>query len=219
MSITQNNTAIDSESKWWKLALGLSYFTILYNIAEGILSVIYGWDDEFLTLFGFGIDSFIETISGIGILVMVYRIRKAPVSDRYAFEKMALYTTGVSFFILALGLVITALLRIYQGGNPDESIRGIIISSVSILIMWILLVLKKKTGKALQSEPILADANCTLICMYMSLILLASSLVYKFTHWPYLDAIGALGIAWFSFSEGKECFEKARYEKYCSCTH
>ena len=90
---------------------------------------------------------------------------------------------------------------------------GVIISSISIIVMLALIYGKRKVGRQLQSEAILADANCTLVCVYMSVILLISSGLYELTDLPYIDAAGTLGLAWFSYKEGKECFEKASSDK------
>ena len=75
---------------------------------------------------------------------------------------------------------------------------------------------KKNVGRKLDSDAVIADANCTKVCVYMSLVLLASSLIYEFTGFAYADAIGAAGLAYFSISEGKEAFEKAK-GKECEC--
>lgn len=77
---------------------------------------------------------------------------------------------------------------------------------------------KKTTGIKLHSDPIISDANCTKICVYMSLVLLVSSLIYEFTGFAYADVIGASGLIYFSISEGKEAFEKAK-GKSCCCDH
>ncbi|NSW94830.1 MAG: hypothetical protein HPY62_09020 [Bacteroidales bacterium] len=69
---------------------------------------------------------------------------------------------------------------------------------------------KKSVGKRLDSDPIIADANCTKVCVYMSVVLLISSLIYELTGFLYADAFGAAGLAYFSVSEGKEAFEKAK---------
>ena len=92
-------------------AFRLAVFTIAYNIIEGLVSVWFGAQDETLTLFGFGIDSFIEVLSGFGILVMILRIRKNPLSPRSPFERQALQVTGVAFYLLATGLGITAVIK------------------------------------------------------------------------------------------------------------
>src|SRR5690349_7730621 len=96
-------------NKYWTYALWLAWFTILYNLAEGLVSVFFGLNDEALTLFGFGVDSFIEVMSGIGILAMVLRIRQNPETARSQFERTALRVTGSSFYLLALGLGATAI--------------------------------------------------------------------------------------------------------------
>jgi len=198
-----------STNKYWQYALWLALFTIFYNFAEGLISMYFGIQDETLTLFGFGIDSFIEVISGIGILAMVLRIRQNPEAPRSKFEQTALRVTGTSFYLLAVGLGITALYNLLTAHKPATTLPGFIISLVSIAIMWMLVVSKRKVGRALASSPILADANCTMVCIYMSVVLLAASLIYQFTGFGFVDSLGALGLIYFSIKEGKEAFEKA----------
>jgi divalent metal cation (Fe/Co/Zn/Cd) transporter len=201
----------------YKSAFGLALFTIVYNIVEGIVSTYFGYEDESLALFGFGIDSFIEVISGLGIAHMVLRIKFNPNSNRDKFEKTALRITGFSFYGLVIGLVSTSIYNIWTGHKPETTFWGVIISIVSIVIMWALIIGKKKVGKQLNSDAILADAECTKVCIYMSIILLISSGIYELANLAYIDSMGTLGLAYFSFKEGKECFEKARHNKYCSC--
>lgn len=209
----------DEERKWYDLALALGVFTIVYNLAEGIISTWFGFEDETLALFGFGVDSFIEMISGIGIVYMVLRIRQHPHSNRSDFERTALKITGTSFYILVAGLVTSSLLLIYLEQKPVTTFWGVVISSISILVMLALIYGKIKTGRKLNSDAILADANCTKVCIYMSCVLLASSAIYSWTGFAYADALGTLGLAWFSYKEGKECFEKAANNKHCGCEH
>lgn len=203
---TQNRT---TTKKLWQYALWLAVFTIVYNLAEGLFSVYFGAQDETLTLFGFGIDSFIEVLSGMGILAMILRIRQNPDAPRSQFERTALRITGVSFYLLAVGLAVTAVYNLVVGHQPETTLPGLIISLISIAMMWALVWSKRKVGRALDSAPILADANCTMVCIYMSVVLLASSLIYQFTGFGLIDSIGALGLIYFSIHEGKESFEKA----------
>ena len=154
------------KNKLYKTAFGLAVFTIVYNIAEGLISTYLGFEDESLALFGFGSDSFIEVISGLGIAHMIW---------------------------------------------------GVIISIISILVMWFLVLWKRNVGNQLNSAPILADANCTMVCVYMSIILLISSGMYELFGIPYIDSIGTLGLSYFAFKEGRECFEKAKSDKNCCC--
>ncbi len=193
----------------WQTALWLAVFTILYNLAEGLISIFFGISDEALTLFGFGVDSFIEVMSGIGIFAMVLRIRQNPDTSRSQFERTALRVTGASFYLLMAGLAVTAIYNIIMGHKPATTLPGLIISIISIAVMWALVMAKRKVGRTLNSAPILADANCTLVCIYMSVVLLVSSLVYQFTGFGFVDSLGAIGLIYFSYSEGKEAFEKA----------
>jgi divalent metal cation (Fe/Co/Zn/Cd) transporter len=187
----------------------LSFFTIFYNVIEGIVSIILGYEDETLTLFGFGVDSFIEVMSGIGIAIMILRIRQNPESPKSTFEIRALKITGTGFYLLSAGLLTGIILNLINHHKPTTTLWGVIISLVSIVVMVWLMTAKKKIGRQLNSEPIIADSNCTRICVYMSLVLLVSSLVYEITGFAYADTIGAAGLIYFSITEGKEAFEKA----------
>lgn len=208
------------KQKLYRFALYLSIFTIVYNIAEGILSTIMGYSDESLTLFGFGVDSFIETISGIGIAAMVVRISRNPTSSKSPFEVTALKITGWSFYGLSAGLFVSAILSIVSGKQPESTFWGVIISLVSIVSMLGLIHYKKKVGAALDSKAMIADANCNVVCVYMSLVLLGSSFLYEMFSLPYVDAAGALGLVYFSVKEGKECFAKAEsLNDACACGH
>jgi divalent metal cation (Fe/Co/Zn/Cd) transporter len=200
-------------------AYQLSLFTIFYNVAEGIVSMIMGYTDETLALLGFGVDSFIEVMSGIGIAVMIQRIKSNPESSKNEFEITALKVTGSAFYILSVGLLAGIILNIVTDHKPETTLWGIIISVVSIFVMVWLMNAKKSVGKKLNSQPIISDSNCTKVCVYMSIVLLISSAVYELTGFQYADAIGAAGLIYFSLSEGREAFEKAsrKSDDSCSC--
>jgi len=206
----------NSEQKLYKQAYWLSLFTIFYNVIEGIVSMVLGYEDEMLSLFGFGADSFIEVMSGIGIAIMIIRIKQNTESPKSNFEITALKITGTAFYLLATGLTAGIVLNIVNHKKPETTLWGVIISLISIAVMVWLMNAKKSVGRELHSEPIIADANCTKICVYMSLVLLVSSLLYELTGFAYADAIGALGLTYFSISEGREAFEKAK-GKECEC--
>ena len=209
----------DNKPQLYRLVFGFATFTIIYNLLEGVLSTYFGYEDESQTLFGFGADSFIEVVSGLGIAHMVLRIQRKPESNRDDFERTALRITGYAFYALVIGLVSTGIFSLWTGHKPEATFWGIIISIVSITVMLTLIYGKTKAGKQLNSQAILADAECTRVCIYMSIILLISSGVYELTHFAYIDTIGTFGLAYFSLKEGKECFEKAKSDKLCSCDH
>jgi divalent metal cation (Fe/Co/Zn/Cd) transporter len=205
-------------NKLLRTAFILSLITIFYNIIEGVVSIYFGSEDETLALFGFGVDSFVEVISGIGIAHMILRMKYSKVVTRDKFEKTALRITGTVFFLLTLGLITGSVLNIISGVKPETTLVGIIVSVISIFTMYWLMTAKLKAGKALNSDAIIADANCTRTCFYLSFILLGASGLYELFHISYFDILGSLGIAYFAFKEGREAFEKVRSGNLaCNC--
>lgn len=203
----------------FRIALALAQITVFYNLLEGVVSVYFGMDDETLALFGFGVDSFVEVISGIGIWHMIFRIRRNENENPDRFEKTALKITGTVFYLLTAGLLVTAGLNIFHNHHPQTTFWGIVISTISLLTMWLLIHYKVKVGKELKSDAILSDANCTKVCFYLSIVLLASSIGYALTGIGGIDSAGAVLIAWFALKEGREAFEKAEGKTCECCTH
>lgn len=202
----------------YRKAYLLSIFTIVYNVLEGIISMLAGYSDETLALFGFGVDSFIEVLSGIGIAVMIKRIQVNPESERSVFEGKALKVTGTAFYILSIGLLAGIIINLIYDHKPETTLWGVVISLISIIVMVWLMNSKKSVGMKLNSQPIISDSNCTKVCVYMSIVLLISSMIYELTGFAYADVIGAAGLIYFSYTEGREAFEKAE-GKECACDH
>ena len=130
--------SLTESDKFYKIAFGLAIFTIVYNIGEGLISTYLGFGDESLALFGFGSDSFIEVISGLGIAHMIIRIQRQPHSNRDNFERTALRITGYAFYALVITLVLTSFYNIWIGHKPITTFWGIVISTISIFVMWFL---------------------------------------------------------------------------------
>lgn len=206
------------KSNLYSTAAALALFTIVYNIIEGIVSVSFGIEDGSMSLFGFGVDSFVEVVSGIGIWHMVRRIRNSGTENLDHFEQTALRITGGGFYVLTIGLSITAAVNLYQGHKPDTAFWGIVVSMVSIAAMWLLIHYKVKVGKQLNSDAILSDAACTRACLRLSIVLLIASAGYELTHIGWIDSAGTFVIAWLCYLEGKESFGKAKAKSIaCGC--
>lgn len=203
-------------SRYLSRAYALAVATIIYNVIEGIVSVGVGAEDEAYTLLGFGLDSFVEVISGVGIWHMVRRMRAAQAVPPDQFESTALKVTGIAFYLLAAGLTVTGAYGLYKGHAPTTTLWGVIIALLSIAIMWIMIRMKIEVGRALNSDAIMADAYCARACMYFSVVLLAASAGYELTGIGGLDAIGALLIAALSFKEGREALQKSKGGS-CGC--
>lgn len=214
-SVVDERASAERSDHLYRWALVLSVATILYNVCEGVISMWFGVQDETLTLLGFGIDSFIEVVSGVGILHLVARMMTQGLERRGAFEATALRVTGTAFYILVTGLVTMAIYNAFVGHAPQISVASMLVAGASIATMWMLMAAKLRVGRRLQSAAIIADASCTKTCIYMSVILLLAALLYAWTSVPYLDSAGALGLAYFSWKEGRECFAKARDQDLC----
>jgi len=209
---------VPNKNKLYVWASTLALITIFYNLAEGLISIYFGLEDESMSLFGFGLDSFVEVVSGIGIWHMIRRVRQNGGEHLDRFEQRALRITGTAFYVLTLGLVITAIGDLVRGHKPESAFWGIVISLVSIVSMWALIRAKVAVGTKLSSQAILADAACTRACLQLSVVLLVASAGYKLTNIGGLDSIGALVIGGLCFREGKEAFEKARTGSFaCTC--
>ena len=206
---------IKSKETLLKFAIFLAMITVVYNIFEGLVAVYFGLANETLSLFGFGLDSFVEVISGVGIWHMVLRIQRNEDEYRDDFEKTALKITGVAFYLLAIGLLISSLNNLINSSRPVTTLWGIIISSISILVMWWLIHNKKKVGTKLHSDAMIADANCTRVCMQLSFVLLIASLGYEIFKIGIIDGIGTLIISGISYREGKEAFAKSLNRSDC----
>jgi divalent metal cation (Fe/Co/Zn/Cd) transporter len=209
---------VSDRDKLFVRASALALITIVYNIAEGLISIFFGLGDESMSLFGFGLDSFVEVVSGIGIWHMIRRFRQNGGEQLDRFEQRALRITGTAFYVLTLGLVITSITDLVRGHRPESTFWGIVISLISIVSMWALIRAKVSVGTKLKSQAILADAACTRVCLQLSVVLLIASAGYKLTNIGVLDSIGALVIGGLCFREGKEAFEKARTGSFsCAC--
>jgi divalent metal cation (Fe/Co/Zn/Cd) transporter len=147
------------ESKLNKRALNLSYFTIIYNIVEGVLSIFAGLMAGSTSLLGFGLDSVIESFSGT---VILWRFRKGqltPEDDLEKIEKKALKYIGFTFLILGFYVLYESASKIYTGEIPNPSFLGILIAIASIIVMPILFYMKYNTGKLLNSKSLIADSS------------------------------------------------------------
>lgn len=205
----QTDSDYSARDPLYRTAYVLALITIGYNFVEGVVSIYFGLEGETLSLFGFGLDSFVEVISGMGILHMVQRMRRHRGENHDRFERRALRITGASFYLLTAGLTFGAVADLWQGHAPETTFWGIVIAVISIITMQLLVHHKTKVGLELSSPALLADANCTKTCLYLSVVLLFASAGYELTAIGGLDSLGALGIAFWSFREGRESFEKA----------
>lgn len=196
------------DSKLHKKALFLSYFTVGYNILEGVVSILAGVIAGSIALVGFGLDSFVESLSGG---VMIWRLRqhgKLSREEEEKIEKKAVKLVGYTFFILGIYVLYESLKKLYLREIPDPSLLGIIIAILSIIVMPVLFLMKYRTGKAIGSRSLMADSKETLACLFLSVALLIGlGLNYLYRLWQ-ADPIVGLVIVVFLFKEGYETLKE-----------
>ena len=157
-------------------ALFLSYFTIIYNSAEGSLSIMAGIWAGSVSLIGFGLDSVVESLSAA---IMVWRFREN-LLDSFEEEKremQALKYVGYTFLILGAYVLYESFSKLYNAEIPEPSLLGIIIALASIIVMPLLFYFKYNTGRDLGSKSLIADSKETLSCFFLSVALLTGLLL------------------------------------------
>jgi divalent metal cation (Fe/Co/Zn/Cd) transporter len=183
-------------------ALVLSYVTVIYNVLEGIVSIAFALLAGSTAVLGFGIDSFVESLSGS---VMIWRFWRTGDDSR---EQVAIRLVGISLIVLAAYVAYEAATALYQSEPPERSIVGVIIAIASLLTMPVLYWLKRRTATAMGSRSLATDAKQTLACALLSVaLLIGTSLHYAAGIWQ-ADPLAGLMIAAYLVREGYEAWRE-----------
>lgn len=192
-------------------ALVLSFFTVGYNIVEGVVAIIAALTAGSTALLGFGLDSFVESLSGS---VMIWRFWKhgpnANADEVAEREKKATRFVAYTFFILGAYVTFDASKALYVREKPDTSILGLAIAIASLIVMPVLFIMKFRLGKSIKSPSLVADSKETLACVVLSVALLIGlGAQYLWDHLWWVDSVAALVIASLIVREGWETLEDA----------
>jgi divalent metal cation (Fe/Co/Zn/Cd) transporter len=187
--------------------LRLEYLTVGWNIIEGVVSVAAAVAAGSVALFGFGIDSFVETTSG---LILIWRLR----AERFAgdpetiarIDRRAHRLVGLSLFLLAAYVAFDAVKALAARERPEPTTAGVVITSLSLVVMWWLARAKRRTARGLGSRALEADSFQTSACFWLSLITLAGIALNATLGWWWADPVAALGMTWFLVAEGREAW-------------
>ncbi|HEY1270236.1 MAG TPA: cation transporter [Candidatus Binatia bacterium] len=193
-----------------KKALLAEYFTVGWNVIEGVVAIASGIAAGSIALIGFGLDSYIEVASGS---VLIWRLRKHGFGDEAgeeAAEKKAILFVGATFLLLAAYVFYESARKLYFQEHPEESLIGIILAAVSLVVMPLLALYKKKLAAEIDSRALRADALETLACSYLSLTLLVGLVANALFGWWWADPIAALAMIYFLIREGLEAIEEGR---------
>ena len=204
-----------------KLVLWLSYFTIGYNLLEGIISIGFGVSEDSFALAGFGGDSLIEVASA---MIVLWRCRQDfNLGSGLSLQRERIATRGIGILFIVLSILtgLTAAFQLYTKSHPATTLPGIVISLVSLSFMFFLWKNKAALGRELNSATVMKDAACSLACIKLSFILLLGSVVYfYFPQLWWVDAVSCLALSWFIFAEGKGTVQSSMSENFtggCGC--
>lgn len=188
----------------------LSWFTVGYNAVEGVASVLAGGAAGSVALVGFGLDSFVESLSG---MVMIWRFRdESPHGERR--ERRAIRLVGWTFLVLGACVLLDSARKLWIGEKPEGTTLGIVITVISLMVMPALYVAKRRVARGLGSRSLAADARQTLACMGMSVGVLLGLLLNQVAGFWQADPLVGIVIALLLFREGREALTKGTV---CAC--
>lgn len=188
-------------------ALRLEYLTVGWNIVEGVVSIAAAVVAGSVVLVGFGVDSFVESASG-GVLVWRL-LAERTADDHEAIERLdrrAHKLVAATLVALAAYIAIDASYALWQGEQPQPSLVGIVVTTVSIGVMGWLARAKRRVAAALGSRALEADAFQTTACFWLSLITLTGVGLNAVLGWAWADPVAALGMTYFLVREGREAW-------------
>jgi divalent metal cation (Fe/Co/Zn/Cd) transporter len=192
-------TAAD-RSRLGRRAQLLAGASVTYNVVEAIVAVAAGITAGSVALIGFGLDSVVEVSSG---LIILWQFRHRLPESR---ERQALRLMAFSFFALAAYVTFESVRALFFGGEPEPSPVGIGLAAASLLIMPFLSWAQRRTGRALGSHAVVADSTQTLLCTYLSAVLLVGLVLNATVGWGWADPIAGLVIAGVAVREGIEAW-------------
>lgn len=195
--------------KLYKKGLYLEYFTVVYNLVEALVSILFGAMANSIALIGFGLDSIVESLSGMVLVWRLSKHEKISKEEEEKIEKKAMKFVAITFFILGAYVLFESIRKLLYHELPEPSLPGIVIAIVSLIVMPLLMVQKYKTGKAINSKALIADSKETLVCAFLSVaLLLGLGMNYLFGFWQ-ADPIVAIIIVIFLFREGLEVWHES----------
>jgi len=197
-------------NKLYKRALFLEYFTVGYNLLEAFVSILFGSMANSIALIGFGLDSIVESLSGMVLVWRLSKHGKISAEQEEKIEKRAQMFVSITFFVLAAYVLYESMGKLIGQEIPEPSLPGIIIAIVSIIVMPILMAQKYHLGRRINSKALVADSKETMACAFLSVALLIGlGSNYLFGFWQ-ADPIVGLVIVIFLVREGIENWMEAR---------
>jgi divalent metal cation (Fe/Co/Zn/Cd) transporter len=174
--------------------------SVTYNVLEAAIAITAGIVAGSVALIGFGLDSVVEVSSG---LIILWQFRHRLPESR---ERTALRLMAISFFALAVYVGVESVRALVIGHEPDSSTVGIALAALSLVIMPFLSWAQRRTGRALGSNAVVADSTQTLLCTYLSAVLLLGLVLNSTLGWSWADPVAGLVIAAVAVREGRDAW-------------
>jgi divalent metal cation (Fe/Co/Zn/Cd) transporter len=190
----------DERRRWGRRAQLLAAASVSYNAIEAVIAIAAGVVAGSVALVGFGLDSVVEVSSG---LIILWQFRHPLPESR---ERTALRLMAVSFFALAAYVTFESVRALAGGHDPDPSPVGIALAAASLAVMPFLSWAQRRTGRALGSDAVVADSTQTLLCTYLSAVLLVGLVLNATLGWSWADPVAGLVIAAVAVREGVEAW-------------
>ena len=188
----------------------VEWLSAAWMVLEAIAAVVAGVLAHSVALIAFGADSIIELVAGAAILWRLYVEAKGGSANRVEHaERLASWIVGVSLLALALYIVVASAVSLFAHSRPEASALGIAVAAASSVFMPILAVAKKRIGRNVCSKALVSDGSCSMVCAYMSWILLAGVAATTLFGWWWADSVAALSFTWFVVREGLEAVREA----------
>jgi divalent metal cation (Fe/Co/Zn/Cd) transporter len=209
-----NAPRVSERSRLLALGVRLEALTIAWNAIEAVVAIATGVAAGSVALVGFGLDSVIESVSGVALYRrLTFELKGTSDVESEASERRALWFVGISFYLIAAYVSFEAVTSLIQRSAPDTSRVGIVLASVSLVIMPLLAWSKRRTGRALHSKALIADAAETFVCAYLSFALLLGLTLNVAFGWWWADPVAALLMLPLIVKEGNEALDSARGER------
>ena len=192
------------------IARRLEYATLSWNVVEATVSIAAGLLAGSVALLGFGVDAFIESVSGA---VLLWRLQVGALGESR--ERAALRLVGVSFLLLAAYVLFEAAMSLLRREPPEPSTIGIVIATVSLVVMPLLARAKRRVAARMNSRALAADSRQTQLCAYLSAILLVGLALNHLFGWWWSDPLAALVMVPIIAREGVQALRGDS----CGCSH
>jgi len=195
-------------------ALWLAVFTVIWNIAEGVIALVAAARADSRALVGFGLDSFVESASA-SVLIWRLRIEQQSPERAEQVEQRALRIIGITFLVLAGAVCVESVRSLVAGEQPDVSAVGIALTTVSLIVMPVLARAKRNVGRDLGAQSVEADSRQTQACVYLSAVVLLGLVLNAVFGWWWADPVAAFAVVVFLVQEGRSALHAEHVDECC----